>query len=203
MKKIIKQAQYKTGYIQSSKRSTIGFTRLAGFSLIELMVVISIAGILSAIGVPHLQKTMQDNNMTALHNELLAALSFTRNTAITRGSSVTLCKANAAADGCAAVAASWENGWIVFADKDNDGVVDGGEEVLRVKNDLPENISITYSRNSSRVTYGAQGYAVGYNGNFMFCDKRGDSAKKGMVLSNNGRVRVASANDLGACPSGE
>lgn len=174
-----------------------------GFSLIELMVTIAIVGIMAAIGMPSLQTTLQNNNMTALHNELLAALSFTRNTAITRGSSATLCKANLASNGCAATTASWENGWIIFPDNNNDGVVDAGETILSIKNDLPKDISINYSRNSSRITYGAQGYSIGFNGNFMFCDKRGDSAKKGMVISNNGRVRLAVANDLGTCPSAE
>jgi len=173
-----------------------------GFTLVELMVVIAIAAILAGIGMPNLQTTLQDNKMTSLHNELLAALSFTRSTSVTQGSSTTLCKANLAANGCAAISASWENGWIIFPDSNNNGVVDVGEEILMLKNDLPENISISYSRNSSRITYGAQGYAVGFNGNFMFCDKRGDSAKKGMVISNNGRVRVAIVNDLPACPSG-
>lgn len=180
----------------------ITFKKQAGFSLIELMVTIAIAGILASIGVPSLQKTIQDNNMISLHNELLAALSFTRNTAVTQGSSATLCKANAASTACAPTSASWENGWIIFPDRNNNGVVDVGETILILKNDLPNNISTNYSRNSSRVTYGAQGYAAGFNGNFMFCDARGDSAKRGMVISNNGRVRLAVANDLPACPSG-
>lgn len=181
----------------------ITFKKQQGFSLIELMVTIAIAGVLASIGMPSLQTTLQDNKMTALHNELLAALSFTRNTAVTQGSSATLCKANVSANACAENNASWKNGWIIFPDRNNDGVIDAGEEILTIKNDLPKNITVSYSRNSSRITYGAQGYTVGFNGNFMFCDKRGDSAKKGMVISNNGRVRLAVENDLGACPSAE
>lgn len=173
-----------------------------GLSLIELLVGMSIIGILMAIGTPSLQRTLQDNNMAVLHNELLVGLSFARNKAINQGASATLCKANSDSSNCAAISASWDSGWIVFSDKNNDGTVDSGEVISSITSDIPENILIQYSKNSSRITYSAKGYAVGYSGKFTFCDERGDNAKKGMVISNNGRVRVAERDELNACPSG-
>lgn len=172
-----------------------------GLSLIELLIGMSVLGILTSIGAPSLQRTLQDNNIAVLHNELLVGLSFTRNKAINKGSSATLCKSNADGSDCAAISDSWKNGWIVFSDTNNNGTVDTGETIASIKSDIPESISIEYSKNSSRVTYSAQGYAVGYNGNFTFCDERGDDAKKGMILSNNGRVRIAERDELSTCPS--
>ena len=172
-----------------------------GFTLIELMIAVSIIGVLLALGSPSLKRTLQDNRMAVLHNELLVGLSFARNTAINKGSSATLCKANSTASACAATSETWENGWIVFSDKNNDGSIDTGETILSIQNDLSQDITMHYSKNSSRVTYSGKGYAIGYSGKFTFCDARGDDAKKGMVVSNNGRVRVAVRDELNTCPS--
>ncbi len=169
--------------------------------MIELMVTIAVAAILASIGAPALQKTIQNNRLSAMHNELMAALSFTRNVAVSSGSTATLCKRKNTGSACADVAHSWRNGWLIFKDKDNDGMVDADETILQEKTELEDQVSMIYSRNLSRVSYNSQGYAYGYAGAFTFCDKRGDSAKKGMVISANGRVRVADKNDaLSACP---
>ncbi len=169
-----------------------------GFTLIELIITIAIAGILTSMAVPNFSKLMQKNKMTSLHNELLSSLSLTRNLAISRGSFATLCKSNPAGTDCSS-SASWNDGWIVFSDKNNDGTVDSGEDIIAVNNNLPKGVTISYAKN--RVTYGAQGYAQGYSGTFTFCDQRASGEeKKGMVISNNGHIRVAtSATELGEC----
>lgn len=169
-----------------------------GFSLVELVITLAIVGILLASGMPSFNKMMQNNKITTLHNELLSSLSLTRNVAINGGTFATLCKSNQAANDCD-TSASWEDGWIVFPDRNNNGSVDAGETIIAVNNDLPNLISISFSRN--RVTYGSQGYANGFNGVFTFCDDRGDESKKGMVVSNNGHIRVVRDEaELGSCP---
>ena len=169
----------------------------SGFTLIEVIITVAIAGILLSIGLPSFNSLIQKNKMTSLHNELLSSLSLARNTAISRGSFATLCKSNQAATDCDS-SASWDDGWIVFSDINNNGAVDSGEAIIAVNNDLPENISISFSR--GRVTYGAQGYANGYNGVFTFCDDRGDEEKKGMIISGSGHIRVAtSESELEEC----
>jgi len=178
--------------------SNVNFNK--GFTLIELITTISIAMILAAIGVPGLQTTIQNNKMTALHNDLLSALNLTRSTAVTQGTWATFCKSNVAGTGCTTSADSWENGWILFPDNNNNGKLDEGESILGINTDLPSNITIKSSR--ERISYNAQGYAVGYTGNFTYCDARGDSSKKGMIMSNSGRIRVATSRDsLANCSS--
>jgi len=168
-----------------------------GFTLIELIITIAIAGILMSLALPSFKKTLQNNKLTSMHNELLSSLSLARNTAISRGSFATLCKSNQAGDNCDS-SASWKDGWIIFLDNDDSGSVNNDEEVIALNNALPKKVSINFSRN--RVTYGAQGYAIGYSGVFTFCDDLDNDNKKGMIISNNGHIRVATSNsELGGC----
>lgn len=172
--------------------------KIKGFNLIELMVTISVAGILLTIGAPSLKKTIQKNKMSALHNELLSSLNFVRSTAITRGSWATLCNADETLSGCGPAGVLWSNGWLVFHDRNNNGTVDNDDEILSIKSDIPKGLKVLSSRN--RVSYGSGGYAIGFTGNITFCDTRGDDGKSGMIISNMGRIRLANLDDnLGSC----
>ena len=169
-----------------------------GFTLVELVIGVAVAMILASIAAPNLQRIIQNNKMTALHNELLAVLSFKRSTAITRGTWINFCKSNPKSTGCDLSKDSCDSGWIVFSDKNSNGIVDVGEKIIGLKKDMPDTIRMTSSR--QRILYNSEGYAIGFTGKFTFCDSRGDSAKKGLVMSNSGRVRVATVKDrLATC----
>ena len=61
-----------------------------GFTLIELMVTISIAAILLAIGVPSFQAIIENNRLATQSNELITAVSLARSEAIKRGADITM-----------------------------------------------------------------------------------------------------------------
>ena len=75
-----------------------------GFSILELMIVIAIAGVISAVAIPRMQNMIRNNQVSAQNNELIALIHLTRNEGIRRnpllGQSVRL---ELAADG-----ATWE-----------------------------------------------------------------------------------------------
>ena len=174
-----------------------------GFTLVELLVTLSVAGILLAIGVPNFTTMIQNNRMSAKINEVVAEVNFARSEAVKRGFPVTICKRNAAGTGCDN-AASWISGWIVFTDvnvPNGDGIVDAGTDtILRVHGALAGLTSINYTR--SRITFNGSGAGVGgvNNDTITFCDSRGISKAKGLVMSNTGRLRKAIATDNLACP---
>lgn len=87
--------------------------RCGGFSLLELMVTITVVAVLLAIGVPSLRNTIQRNRVSSASNDLLASLSYARTTAIDRGQLVSLCPS---ADGssCTIGGQAFEPGWIVY-----------------------------------------------------------------------------------------
>jgi type IV fimbrial biogenesis protein FimT len=172
-------------------------TKLAGFTIIELMITLVVAAILLAVAAPSFRDIIQNNRLTTEINTLSASLNLTRSEAIKRGSPVTLCKSNDfdASPSCVS-AANWHDGWIVFDDIDSDGALDAGETIIRVVNGLTSGTTLVFATGKNDVIYTANGFAVGDNGTFRLCDGRGINFAKGLVISNSGRVRSASATEL-------
>jgi type IV fimbrial biogenesis protein FimT len=85
----------------------------AGFSLVELMITVSLAAILMAIAVPMLRDSIANNRLTAQTNEIIAAMGLARSQAITMNQRTTFCRATSeASTTCAGSAGNWEF-WIV------------------------------------------------------------------------------------------
>ena len=87
----------------------------SGFTLLEMMITITVLAILVGIGVPSFTNIIRTNRMASQTNELLGSFAVARSEAVKRGTLVTVCPANAAQTACAASDA-WSNGWIVFSD---------------------------------------------------------------------------------------
>lgn len=173
----------------------------SGFTIVELLVTISVVGILLALGVPSFHTTILNNRMSARVNEMVAEFSFARSEAVKRGSSVTICKRNNAGNACSNAAGfEWKSGWIVFSDVDGDRMVDAGTDtILRVHGEMVGLSSLRIIYNA--ITFNASGFAAGINNNTMtFCDRRGLSQAKGLVLAKTGRLRSAISTDTLVCP---
>lgn len=84
---------------------------IKGFSLIELMVVLTIAVVLMGVAVPSFQTLLQNQRMTTTVNEFFAAIILARAKAIDRGGRVDM----GPLDGL-----DWNNGWVVFINTKND-----------------------------------------------------------------------------------
>ncbi len=87
--------------------------RQHGFSLLELLATITIVGILLAIAVPSFRDVIRRNQVSSASNELLAAMSYARTEAISRGQIVSICPS---ADGakCTVGGKAYEPGWLVY-----------------------------------------------------------------------------------------
>ena len=59
----------------------------SGFTLVELMITLAIAGILVAVGIPSFNSTISSNRLTSYANELVTALNLARSEAVKRGMS--------------------------------------------------------------------------------------------------------------------
>ncbi|MDZ7653499.1 MAG: GspH/FimT family pseudopilin [Burkholderiaceae bacterium] len=113
-----------------------------GFTLIEVLVVMTISAILLAIGVPMFNSSIASMRASEGANSLVASLELARIEAIRRGTTVSLCRVTStdptACDGAAAggfAAGDWAAGWMVFADV-------GGSVVGTFQNGTDERIQI-------------------------------------------------------------
>lgn len=86
--------------------------RAHGFTLLELMVTVAVAGVIFTLGVPSFVDMVRNNRAATNVNELLTAFSIARSEAIRRGWNVTVCRSS---DG-ATCGGDWADGWIVFRD---------------------------------------------------------------------------------------
>jgi len=104
-----------------------------GVTLLEVLTVMGIVAILTALAVPSYQYVTNANRIAGEANGLLGDLEFARSEAIKEGQPVSVCVAGPALN-CLAANNNWQNGWIVFSDVNGDGVYDAGADtVLRTQ----------------------------------------------------------------------
>lgn len=109
-----------------------------GFTIIELMIAIAVAAILVTMGVPALRAYMTNTQLVAQANGLLGAFNYARGQAVTENDLLGVrISPGAALNSGIPANSTWNDGWTVWRDKDNDGVLDVDtdediNEVLRV-----------------------------------------------------------------------
>lgn len=179
--------------------------RSHGFTLMELMIVLTLAGVILAIGAPNFAEFRRNNRMVSVANEFLGAIQTSRNEAIKRQVPVSICPS----DDTATCTSGPFRGWIAFADPDGDCLrnTPASEPLIRAEPRIDENnSSVRYvSANSTGIciSFGANGFRREVAGRatarrVLFCDERGNdqqsgtsqSAARGLEVTQTGRGRV-------------
>lgn len=136
--------------------------RQAGFTLVELLTVVTIVAILMAVGVPSYRYVTTDNRMSTEANQLLGDLQYARSEAVREGQTVTTCVAqstSATSPSCAAAGTTtWQNGWIVFGDVNNDQTIDSGDPVLRIQRPFAGGDTFGANNNMNAVSFNRSGF---------------------------------------------
>ena len=175
-----------------------------GFTLIELMVTIAVAAILTAIAVPSLGELIRNNRLAAAGNELVTALQLARAEAVRRGRPVSICSTDDGSS-CVSSTSGWERRrWLVFQDAASSGapVASGsGFELVRVFEGLEPGLALAspqpwlrFSANGS-VAPAPAGGAAEQSFALLPTDCSDDQQRR-ISLSRLGRVRT----DRVACP---
>ena len=164
---------------------------LAGYTIIELMITIAIAAILLGLVVPSFQSVLASTRQSSNLNSLISSFHLARSEAAKRGHKVVICKSH---DGQICNTSNrWDQGWIVFADRDGDRSRTMDEHLIQVRDPFPAGQNLAYRRgvgSSHYITYHPTGFTR-TNGTFTFCDQRGADHAKALILYKTGRTRIS------------
>lgn len=139
--------------------------RSYGFTLIELMVSITILTILLMIAVPSFKSLLLGNQVKSMANTLDASLILARSEAQKRFAHVVIC---ASSNGTSCTG-NLGQGWIVFVDTNKDNTVSAGEAIIQ-KNAAPSGsfsltgVNTTYYDSQGAATPTASGGVNNYYG---------------------------------------
>lgn len=132
-----------------------------GITLFEMVIVIGIGAILTALAVPSFLYVNNANRIAAESNGLLGDLQFARSEAIREGRTISVCVSQSGT-GCSAGNTAWNQGWIVFIDVNGTGNVDNtADTVLRIQGPFSGTDTFTANNATSFITFNRDGFATG------------------------------------------
>ncbi len=152
--------------------------RCDGFTMIELVVTMAVAGILFAVGLPSLLSMVQNNRLSGQASSLVFSLNYARSEAIKRNKSagITVCASSTGA----ACTGTWASGWIVL-----DPVA---PLVLLATPALSNNNTLTSA--ATTLTFNPDGSASAA-ATYTFCDSRGVAYARDVEVSTLGSVQAS------------
>jgi type IV fimbrial biogenesis protein FimT len=173
-------------------------TAASGLTLIEALVTLAIASTLMALAAPSFSRMGESSQLRVLNNDLLDHLRLARSEAIVRGTRVVICAAKSASE-CSS-ATGWQQGWLVFADLNNNGKRDVDELLIRYRPAAPDGWSMKGNSTVTRyVSYDAMGSTRMISGAFQagtvtICRSgSSSSAPRQVIINSLGRVRSQDA----------
>jgi type IV fimbrial biogenesis protein FimT len=172
-------------------------TSIHGFTLLELMITVTLVGLLTTIGIPSFTDSLRSNRLTTSANEFISAINLARSEAIKRNQTVSI-----------GSGAALETGWDVFVDLNSNGAFDAGtDEIIRTYPALPAQYTLK-STNNNYIRYRASGESADA-ASFLICDNRDGNntpeadTSKLIIIGVVGRPRMgtAAASGITSCPS--
>jgi len=163
-----------------------------GFSLLELMIVLTIAAVLLNLAAPSLSSFVDNQARKSALYGLMNAFALARQQAVMTGANVTICPL----DGANACGKDWNAEIHVFLDPHNTRTLSSSEALLRTISPMGKGSLTVRSLNRSFFQFQPTGLVLSDLGNVTWCPADGDQTLAGqIIISRGGRTRFARDND--------
>ncbi|MCK4608305.1 MAG: GspH/FimT family pseudopilin [Gammaproteobacteria bacterium] len=153
---------------------------IRGFTTIELLITISVAAILMLIAVPDMHAFVMENRAAAEVNNLVTALQFTRNAAISQDGVVKFCESSDQRT----CGGAWRDGQLT---------VDSQGQILRLFPALPKGDKLIWNSNlgdDNYVGFSGLGATTGQWGSFYYCPQGKKHHAEAVIISKTGHIKV-------------
>lgn len=162
--------------------------KIHGFTIIELMITLIIAGILVTLAAPAMRNFVQEQRLIGQTNEFMGDLNLARSEAIKRASNAGVCSSSNGTS----CGGTWQNGWIVFIDADNSRTWTTGDSVLRVHESITSDVAMNSS--ASIAVFSASGLLDSGTGtgNYTLCSSQIGKSRT-INITSTGRPSMSSS----------
>lgn len=160
----------------------------SGFTLYELLITLSIGSILITLAVPGLSAYATRTQVLSVTQKLTRTIELSRTVAVSTNSRAVLASTNG----------RWHEGWALFIDSDNDGIL-SGQEVAIISEGASESVVVSSGAPINRyISFVGTGESRQINGSLLMGTLKICPVNEGegfsLVLSQGGRTRIASLN---------
>lgn len=132
--------------------------RQSGFTIVELMIVVTLIGILAAVAVPGFRGLIESNRLTSAANSVIGILNYARSEAVRRGERVQVLP----------VGGSYNNGLQVVLADDTD-------TVIRQIEPMPGSVSLALVAGAGDPVFQGSGMLAGNGVTYRLCPGNGQS----------------------------
>ncbi|MHC1481116.1 GspH/FimT family pseudopilin [Frateuria aurantia] len=165
----------------------------AGYSLIESLMVLSIAAVLATLAVPVLAPLLDRWRLQAACSALVQQAAYARSMAISHGRATWLCPSRDHRH-CLG-SPSWQQGWLVLMAEPNLGT----GRLLREQPGF-RGMVIHSSQGRPRLRFRPDGGAQGSNLTWTVCSQNQRETQARVIVNNSGRARVERVSGASAPP---
>ncbi len=174
--------------------------RVLGLSLVELMLVLALAALLTSLAAPSMRSLWVQRSVLLAAEALVSDLRYARSEALQRARPVLVCQSDNGLS-CAGDRLAWAAGWLVFVDSNANGALDNvnsegpAEDLLRVQSGLTDMVTVSSNLSTGHtIAYQATGLAWAAAQTLLFTPADSVPASlRAVCVSLQGRPRIGSA----------
>lgn len=163
-----------------------------GFTLMELLVTLTVAGILLAIALPSFSSFVRDSRLTTETDTLLYDMNLARSEAVKLDTTVEVCASTDHAT-CSGVGGNWATGWIVLCPAACPPGLGASPALLLVSPAIATGNTVTERLlGATSVNFSSTGQTGAGDLQFVFCDSRGAADGRDVEVNSIGEITASS-----------